>query len=73
LALFWSFSSGIGVRFAQSSSKWEAQTDIPEEMSQSLLQIKSKETRTKYTPVTLLSQRKLTITAINRLFTLENN
>jgi hypothetical protein len=24
LALYWSFSSGVGVKFAQSSSQWEA-------------------------------------------------
>jgi len=27
LALYWSFSSGVGVKFAQSSSQWEARAD----------------------------------------------
>jgi hypothetical protein len=27
LALYWLFFSGIGVKFAQSSSKWEARAD----------------------------------------------
>jgi hypothetical protein len=36
LALYRSFSSGVGVKFAQSSSQWEARP-IPEEMSQTLL------------------------------------
>jgi hypothetical protein len=27
LALYWSFSSGVGVKFAQSSSRWEARVD----------------------------------------------
>jgi hypothetical protein len=37
LALDWSFSSSVGVEFAQSSIQWEAKGPIPEEMSQSLL------------------------------------
>jgi hypothetical protein len=39
LALYWLLSSGIGVKFEQSSSQWEARADglIPEEMSQTLL------------------------------------
>jgi hypothetical protein len=36
LALYWSFSSGVGVKFAQSSSQKRMQGPIPEEMSQSL-------------------------------------
>jgi hypothetical protein len=36
LALYWLFSSGVGVKFAQSSSQWKARP-IPEEMSQALL------------------------------------
>jgi hypothetical protein len=27
LALYWLFSSGLGVKFAQSSSQWEAKAD----------------------------------------------
>jgi hypothetical protein len=27
LALYWSFSSGVGVKFAQSFSQWEARAD----------------------------------------------
>jgi hypothetical protein len=27
LALYWSFSSGVGVKFAQFSSQWEARAD----------------------------------------------
>jgi hypothetical protein len=34
LALYWSFSSGVGVKFLQSSSQWKAEA---EEMSQTLL------------------------------------
>jgi hypothetical protein len=38
LALYWSFSSGAGIKFAQSSSQWEARADPkPEEMTQTLL------------------------------------
>jgi hypothetical protein len=36
LELFWSFSSGVGVKFAQSSSQWKAKAG-PEEISQTLL------------------------------------
>jgi hypothetical protein len=36
LALYWSFFSGVGVKFAQSSSQWK-QGPIPEDMSQTLL------------------------------------
>jgi hypothetical protein len=36
LALYLSFSSGVGLKVAQSSSQWE-QGPIPEEMSQTLL------------------------------------
>jgi hypothetical protein len=38
LALYWSFSSGVGVKFAQSSSQKRMQGPIPvpEEMSQTL-------------------------------------
>jgi hypothetical protein len=46
---------------------------MPEEMSHTLLTKKSMETCTKYTPVTLLSQRKLAITARNTLFVLQNH
>jgi hypothetical protein len=68
LALFWSFSSGIGIRFAQSSSQWEAQADIPEEMSQTLLQIKSKVSRTEYTPTqTRINREKYTFYVIKSL------
>jgi hypothetical protein len=34
--LYWSLSYGIGVKFAQSSSQWEARA-IPEEIYQTLL------------------------------------
>jgi hypothetical protein len=27
LALYWSFSSGVGLKFAPSSSQWEARAD----------------------------------------------
>jgi hypothetical protein len=38
LALYWLFSSGVAVKYAQSSSQWEATADtVPEEMSQTLL------------------------------------
>jgi hypothetical protein len=67
LVLHWSFSSGVGVRFAQSSSQWEARAD--EEISQTLLNnYKQGNLDYKYTPVTLLSQRKLASTARNTLF-----
>jgi hypothetical protein len=36
LALYWSFSSGVGIKFAKSSSQWEARAKS-EEMSQTLL------------------------------------
>jgi hypothetical protein len=36
LALYSSFSSGVGVKFAQFSSQWEARL-IPEKISQTLL------------------------------------
>jgi hypothetical protein len=38
LALYLSFSSGVGVQFAQSSSQWEARADtVTEEISQNML------------------------------------
>jgi hypothetical protein len=37
MALYWSFSSVIGVKFAQSSSQWEEKGTTSEEMSQTLL------------------------------------
>jgi hypothetical protein len=58
LALYCSFTSSVGVKFTQSSSQWEARANT-EEMSQTLRTNKSKETWTKYNPLTLLSQRKL--------------
>ncbi len=47
----------------------EKQGLIPEEMSQTVLG-PCKETWTKYKPLTLLSQRKLSLTARNTLFAL---
>jgi hypothetical protein len=35
--MYWSFSSGVGVKFAQSSSQWKARADTYEEISQTLL------------------------------------
>jgi hypothetical protein len=38
MALYWSFSSSFGVKFAQYFSQWEAkQGPIPEEISQTML------------------------------------
>ncbi len=56
----------------QSSSKWEARV-IPVEMSQAPLTNKKQGNLDKYTPLKLLSQRKLGITARNRLFALLNH
>jgi hypothetical protein len=42
LALYWSFSSGVGVKFAQTSSQ-QKQGPIPEEMTQTLLTNKRQE------------------------------
>jgi hypothetical protein len=42
LALYWSFSSGVGVKFAQFSSQWEA-GGILEEIYQTLLTNKKQE------------------------------
>jgi hypothetical protein len=36
LALYFTFSSGVGIQFAQSSSQWDARADS-EEISQTLL------------------------------------
>ncbi len=69
LALYWSFTSSVGVKFTQSSSQLEARAN-PEEMSQNLRTNKSKETWTKYKPLTLLSQRKLALTGRNTLLAL---
>jgi hypothetical protein len=62
---YWSFSSGVGVKFAQSSIQWEAET---EEMSQTLLT--NKKQGKVDTLLTLLSQFKLALTARNTLFVL---
>jgi hypothetical protein len=65
LVLYLSFSSGLGLKCTQSSTPTKGkQVPIPEEMSQTLL---TKETWTKYMPLTLLSQRKLALTARNTL------
>ncbi len=41
LALYWSFSSGVSVKFSQSSSQLEARADtVPEEIYQALVTIK---------------------------------
>jgi hypothetical protein len=64
LALIWSFSSGDGVKFAQSSSQWEARP-IPEVMSQTLPTNK-KQGKCKETIVTVLNQRD-SLTARNTL------
>jgi hypothetical protein len=68
LALYLLFSSGVGVQFAQSASQWD-QGMRPEEIYQTLLTNK-KETWVKYTTLTLLSRRKLALTARNTLFAL---
>jgi hypothetical protein len=71
--MYWLFCSGIGVRFAQSSSQWEAPADTPEEMSQNLLPIKSKESRTEYTPTqTRINREKYTFYIIESLEHLKN-
>jgi hypothetical protein len=69
LALYWSISSGVGVKFAQSSSQWEARADT-KEISQTLLTNKKQRTWIKYTSLTLLSQGKLALTEGNTLFAL---
>jgi hypothetical protein len=56
LAQYWSFSSGVGVKFGQFSTSTNGkQGPIPEEMSQTLLTRRSKETWIKCTPLTFLS------------------
>jgi hypothetical protein len=57
---------GVGVQFAQPSSQWEARA----EMSEALRPIRIKETWTKYTSQTLLSQLNLALTVRNTLFML---
>jgi hypothetical protein len=61
------FSSGVGVKFAQSSSQWEARADTRRNVPNLAHPIRTKETWTKYTPLTLLSQRKLALSARNTL------
>jgi hypothetical protein len=53
LALHLLFSSGVGVKFAQSSSRKQGST--PEEISKTLLTNKKQGNLDKYTPTTLLS------------------
>jgi hypothetical protein len=62
------FSSGVGVKFAQSSSQWEARADTRRNVPNLADPIRTRETWTKYTPLALLSQRKLALTARNTLF-----
>ncbi len=62
MALYWSFTSSVGVKFTQSSSQLEARAN-PEEMSQILLTNKKQGNLVKYTPLTLSNQRKLALTA----------
>jgi hypothetical protein len=65
-ALFWSFSSGVGVKFAQSSIQWEARADtwrnVPNPADQQAT--RSKETWIN-PPLTFLSQWKLALSARN--------
>jgi hypothetical protein len=58
-----------GVKFAQSSSQWE-QGQYLKKIYQTLLPTRSNETWMKYTPLTLLSQHKLALTARKTLFAL---
>jgi hypothetical protein len=69
------FPLEFGVELEQPSSQWEASSHvlIPEEMPQTLLTKKIMETGTTYTPLTLLSQRELALTARKTLFALQNN
>jgi hypothetical protein len=69
LALYLSFSSSVGVQFAQSSSQWEARADTLRNVPNPA----DKKTWNKYTPLTLLSQCKLSITARNILFAFKNH
>jgi hypothetical protein len=73
LALYWSFSSSVGVKFAQSSSHGK-QGLIHEEMSQTLLTNKKQVNVVKVhaANITVLSQRKLALTARNTLFALKS-
>jgi hypothetical protein len=64
LALYWSFSSGVGVNLYNPPANGK-QEPIPEEMSQTLQTNKKQGTWIKYAPLTVLSQRKLTLTAKN--------
>ncbi len=72
LAVYWSFSSGVGV--AQSSSQWEAGADNRRDVQNPADQWKAKKPGLEtwrileYTPVIFLSQRKLAVTARNTLF-----
>jgi hypothetical protein len=62
------FSSGVGVKFAQSSSQWEARADTRRNVPNLADPIRTRKTWTKYTPLALISQRKLALTARNTLF-----
>jgi hypothetical protein len=64
------FSFAVGVKFAQSSSQWEASVDTWINVPNPADQKEAKKTWTKYTPTTVLSQRKLALTARNTLFDL---
>jgi hypothetical protein len=66
LALYWSFSSGVGVKFAQSPANGK-QGPISQEMSQTLLTNKK---LGNLNSLTILSQRKLALTARNTIFAL---
>jgi hypothetical protein len=50
LAHYWSFSSGVGVKFEQSSSQKRMQGPISKEMSQTL---QTNKKQGKYMPITL--------------------
>jgi hypothetical protein len=69
LELYWLYFSGVGVILHNPPANGH-QGPIPEEMSETQLTnfFKSKEAWTKYTPVTLLRQRQLALTARNTLF-----
>jgi hypothetical protein len=66
------FSSGVGAKFHKLPANGK-QGPIPEEIYQTLLNNKKKGNLVKYTPLTLLSQHKLPLTARNTLFALKNH
>jgi hypothetical protein len=63
----------VFLNIAQSSSQWEAWADTKNKRSKHCQPIRRKETLTKYTPLTVLNQRKLALTARNKLVALLNH